>query len=198
MQTAPDQGSKTEGSEPYAGAWLDHGTKPDGATYEYAMVIGADAGTMSRFAAAMLRRRGLAPYTVLRRDHVAHVVHDRATKITGHAVFAASDHLTDAVVRAVDTPSVILVRADKDQLVVSVTDPDLRLYTGPDRFDPEVSPFGVPWRDSPSRPSRITVSLAGRWAGGSTRATAKAGADTTELVVECRDGLITELRLRPA
>lgn len=198
VQTAPDQGATTTGSLPYAIAVLDHGTKPRGGSYEYALVVGATPASMTTFAADM-RDPMAAPYTVLRRDQSAHVVYDRATQITGCAVFEPTRNLTTGLVRAVDTPSVVLVRRDGADLVLSVTDPDLRFYDGPDRSAPTASPFGVPWRDKPSQPSQITVELDGRWIQD-TQVAARARRDsvTTRIVVHCANGLPTELRLTPA
>ncbi len=143
-----------------------------------------------------------APYKVWRHDKTAHVVEDRATKIIGCAVFEASRNLTDGVVRSVDTPSVVLVRPGSDTLTLSVTDPDLRFYDGPDRSKPEASPFGVPWRASQGQGSWITVEVEGRWISPTKgmRATPnlQRGARdtwTTSILVHCEDGLPTELQL---
>lgn len=197
VQTAPDQGASTTGRLPYAIAVLDHGTKPRRGTYEYAMVVGATSESMTSFTAEM-GRRGTAPYTVQQHDNVAHVVQDRATGITAHAVFEPSKKLSGGVVKAVDTPSVVLVQPVGTELIVSVTDPDLRFYDGNDKTSPTLSPFGVPWRGSPSQGSRITVELEGRWKTSIRGVTANAGRSTTKIVVDCADGLPTELRLSAA
>ncbi|MDJ0314461.1 chondroitinase family polysaccharide lyase [Arthrobacter sp. H35-D1] len=197
VQTAPDQGAKTEGTLPYATAVIDHGNKPKRGTYEYSMVVGATAESMASFTADM-GQRDKAAYKVLRHDDTAHVVQDRATGITAHAVFEAAKKLTDGVVKAVDTPSVVLVQPDGAELVLSVTDPDLRFYNGKDKSDPAQSPFGVPWRGSPSQGSKITVELEGRWKSGTDGVKANVGHNTTQITVNCADGLPTELRLTKA
>ncbi|MGI8418627.1 MAG: chondroitinase family polysaccharide lyase [Nakamurella sp.] len=164
VQTAPDQSNTTTASQPYATAVLDHGKRPHGGRYEYAMVVGATPEVMTSFAADMKDHKK-APYQVLRHDHVAHVVTDRATNITACAVFKPSRNLTKGLVRAVDTPSVVLVQPGPNSgtLAVSVTDPDLRLYDGPDTSAPTASPFGVPWKGSAGQGSWITVELKDRW-----------------------------------
>ena len=196
VQTAPDQGAKTEASLPYATAVLDHGTRPRRGTYEYAMVVGATGEEMSRFAADMARSDA-APYTVLRHDDTAHVVSDRATGITAHAVFEPTHNLTHTIVRAVDTASVVLVRADGADLVVSVTDPDLRCYEGPDRAAPETSPYGVPWRDAPGASHDIAIEVDGHWTcdAAGVRVRPGRGAKRTTVVVTCTNGLPTEVTL---
>ncbi len=197
VQTAPDQGASTTGTQPYAIAVLDHGTKPRSASYEYAMVVGATAESMASFTADM-GQSDKAAYKVLRHDDTAHVVQDKATGITAHAVFESAKKLTDGVVKAVDTPSVVLVQPDGAELVLSVTDPDLRFYNGKDKSEPTQSPFGVPWRGSPSQGSKITVELEGRWKSGTDGVKANAGHNTTKITVNCADGLPTELRLTKA
>lgn len=162
VQTAPDQGNASQASEPYATAVLDHGTRPRGGEYEYALVVGATPDSMTTFATAM-GKSSTAPYTVVRKDSSAHVVTDRATGITACAVFEGTRKLTKGLVRAVDTPSVVLVQPNASGLALSVTDPDLRFYDGEDTFAPDISPFGVPWKASPSQGSTITVELDGAW-----------------------------------
>ena len=197
VQTAPDQGASTTGTLPYAIAVLDHGTKPRRASYEYAMVIGATADSMTTFTEAM-GTKSTAPYTVLQQDDDAHVVHDLATGITAYAVFASTKRLRGGVVTAVDTPSVVLVQPVGAELAVSVTDPDLRFYNGNDKFSPTASPYGTPWKDSPSLGSRITVELEGRWTTATAGVTARPGSSTTQVTVNCANGLTIELRLTKA
>ncbi len=197
VQTAPDQGATTTGTLPYAIAVLDHGTKPRNASYEYALVVGATADSMTAFTTAM-GNKSTAPYTVLQHDDDAHVVADLATGITAHAVFEASKRIKGGVVTAVDTPSVVLVQPVGAELAVSVTDPDLRFYDGKDKSSPTQSPFETPWRGSPSQGSRITVELEGRWSTSGAGASARTGRTTTKLTVDCANGIPTELRLTRA
>lgn len=201
VQTAPDQGSKTEASQPFATAVFNHGKQPRDDSYEYAMVVGATAESMADFTERM-KDSATAPYRVVRHDSTAHVVQDRDTKIIGCAVFKASRNLTKGVVRSVDSPSVVLVRPDTNTLSLSVTDPDLRLYSGKDRSKPDASPFGVPWRDAAGQGNWITVELESRWTSRTKKVSVRAnrqvaGADswTTSVVVYCADGLPTELQL---
>ncbi|AIY03302.1 hypothetical protein ART_3703 [Arthrobacter sp. PAMC 25486] len=194
VQTAPDQSGKTEGALPYATAVLDHGSRPKREKYEYAMVVGATAEAMTSFTEEMGRRDG-APYKVLRHDDTAHVVQDRDTGITAYAVFEATKKLTDGVVKAVDTPSVVLVQPDGAELIVSVTDPDLRFYNGKDKSDPLQSPYGAPWRQLPSQGSQITVELEGQWTSSSPGVSVRSGRRTTTILVSCAGGMTNELRL---
>ncbi|MFE6779659.1 chondroitinase family polysaccharide lyase [Streptomyces sp. NPDC057702] len=199
-------GAPTHGD--FATAWLRHGRAPHTARYSYAMVVGATPQTMADFTRQMARPAS-APYTVRRADDAAHVVTDRATGLTGYAVFTPTDGLdTDGgVVRAVDTPALLLCRADgPDALALSVTDPDLRLYEGRDpdqyagdRYVGHWSPYSRPWLTHPSRAHTLRVRLRGRWrlaAGEWSRARVRG--DETVLSVRTVHGRPVQVRLEPA
>lgn len=206
-QASRDQTGAAETSGDFATAWLGHGTAPRSEGYEYAVVVGASAQGMADFADRM-RDAAAAPYLVLRRDEAAHVVRDRATGITGYALFEPAGKVGVQPVAAVDTPCMVLLRPVDDALVLSVTDPDLRLYEGrdPDQYDRRgrfvggVSPFAVSWRDEPSRPHTLRLTLTGRWriaeADGEAQATTTGG--STVVAVRTRDGRPVQMRLEPA
>ncbi|MER0243018.1 chondroitinase family polysaccharide lyase [Streptomyces sp. HSW2009] len=180
-------GAPTRGD--FATAWLRHGTAPTAAHYAYAMVIGATPAAMADFTRRMADPAS-APYTVHRADDGAHIVTDRATGITGHAAFAADRGLEagGGVLRAVDTPALLLSRPEgPDVLVLSVCDPDLRLYQGrdPDQYEGHHyvghwSPYSRPWLTHPSQEHTLRVRLHGRWrlTAGERCRTSTAGDDT--------------------
>ncbi|MET7518206.1 chondroitinase family polysaccharide lyase [Streptomyces sp. NPDC005480] len=168
-QVSRHHGTDAETRGDFATAWLCHGTAPRDASYEYALLVGATPETMTAFTADMADPER-APYRVLRADDTAHIVTDRATGITGYAVFEETRSLSGGVVRAVDTPVLLLARADGDALVLSVCDPDLRLYEGRDEaqydkgeYTGHWSPYSRPWLTSPSTPHTVRVTLEGRW-----------------------------------
>ncbi|MEV0668565.1 hypothetical protein ACIBI3_22015 [Actinomadura luteofluorescens] len=102
----------------------------------------------------------------------------------------------------------ILLRRAGDALVLSVTDPDLRLYEGndPDQYDHRgrfvggVSPFAVSWRNDPSRPHTVRVALDGAWrireADGEAQAAPASG--STVVAIRTVDGRPVQMRLEPA
>lgn len=206
-QTAPEQGTGQPGTADFATSWLDHGKAPEGGRYAYALIVGATQEYMTQFAADMADPAA-APYAVLRHDDGAHVVHDRATGITGYAVFASQRALAGSgPIAAVDTPSLLLAREEAGELVLSVTDPDLRLYEGRDKdqydsrgtFTGVLSPFSRPWRSSPGAVHRLRLTVRGTWrqAGEDPRVrTSGHGADTA-VDVECRLGAGVQIRLQP-
>jgi chondroitin-sulfate-ABC endolyase/exolyase len=168
-QTSRDQGTDRPTAGDFATAWIRHGTAPRGAGYQYAMLVDATTDSMAAFTAAMADP-DTAPYTVSRADSIAHIVTDRATGITGYAVFEATRDLTVGTVRAVDIPAMLLTRADGNDLILSVCDPDLHLYDGKDHdqyqgntYVGKYTTFSRPWLTSLSRPHRLRVTVAGHW-----------------------------------
>lgn len=168
-QKSKDQSSGEPTSGDFATAWLSHGTKPRNESYEYAMLIGRTPEQIAAFAKAMEGSR--APYEVLEARRDRHTVHDRATGITGYAVFEAGRGFDGDDVEGVDTPSLIMTRREKGRLVMSVTDPDLRLYSGkdPDQYDAKgrfvggVLPYVVSWSGNKSQAHTLTVRVKGSW-----------------------------------
>lgn len=97
----------------YATAWIDHGTDPDGATYAYMLLPGADAAATARWA-----RR--PPVQVLRNDDVAQAVRARGSGYLG-ANFARAGRVraNEHELRA-DAPSSVSVLADRHRRTVEV------------------------------------------------------------------------------
>ncbi|MEK3888539.1 chondroitinase family polysaccharide lyase [Bacillus sp. FSL K6-3431] len=160
-------GSETTGN--FATAWIDHGKAPKDGMYQYAVLVKTNTEEMKDFVDSM-ESQNAAPYNVLQQDRTAHVVHDHTTGITGYALFEASDAVDQGIVRAVDTPSMVMTRKDGNRIVLSVVDPNLRLYEGieDDQYDEngvqkEVSIYSRSWRHAESimRPMKLTIE--GEW-----------------------------------
>lgn len=170
-QTGPDQDGKSEGAtRNYSLGWIDHGTRPEDAGYEYALLVGAGADDTRKFAEAMTGDD--KPYTVKQRDSVAHVVADHASGVTAHVVFQAGEDLAaTSVVRQATRPCLVLMHASQERVSLSVTDPDLHLYDGkdPDQYDKDgnytgdFSSYSRPWRNSPSKETELSIVLRGAW-----------------------------------
>ncbi|MFI6290553.1 chondroitinase family polysaccharide lyase [Nonomuraea sp. NPDC050790] len=189
----------------FSTAWIRHGTAPTGGRYEYAMVVDTTAGRMAAFAAEMAEP-GRAPYTVHRADEAAHIVTDRASGITGYALFERLS-AGEGLVRAVDTPSMLLTRREAGgALVLAVCDPDLRLYGGidPDQYERgryvgHYSPWSRRWLDDPSHPHLLRVTLSGRWrASGEQPCRVRPAGTRTVVEFETVHGRPLQARLEPA
>ncbi|MER6951239.1 chondroitinase family polysaccharide lyase [Nonomuraea sp. NPDC000554] len=202
-QASRNNATEEPTSGDFATAWIRHGAAPRGGRYEYAMVVNTTPERMADFAAAM-DDPARAPYRVLRADDTAHVVSDRATGLTGYAVFEPASWDAGPV-RAIDTPSLVLTRSEQDALVLAVCDPDLRLYGGIDhdqyekgRYVGHYSPWSRPWLADPSHPHLLRVTLDGRWqADGEQPCRVRVTGSRTVVEFETVDGRPVQARLRP-
>ncbi|MFJ4045585.1 chondroitinase family polysaccharide lyase [Microbacterium sp. NPDC089987] len=200
VQSAPDEKDTTTASVPYTTALIDHGTAPTGAGYEYALLVGAGEQRTADFTKRMGSDN--APYAVVRKDATAHVVHHRDTSVTGAVVFANATGI-DETITAVDAACLLMWRSEQQMLALSVTDPDLHLYEGddPDQFAPDGTYVGAntsysrPWRRSASAPSRVSITLHGRWSCDADDVTVTPAGDTTRVTVTCRDGASRDLTM---
>ncbi len=102
--------------------YLDHGKAPRDGSYFYCQLIRPEAGAMRDFAAAMRRDGKEAPLTVLRQDAAAHIVREKATAMTGYALFDAGK-TGHGPLRAASAPVLAMVREDGNSLRVSVFNP---------------------------------------------------------------------------
>lgn len=204
-QSSRSQNDKRDTSGDFVLAWLDHGTAPKDAGYAYAILVQPSEERQQTFAEA-LRRPDEAPFTILRRDHDAHIVRDRATGILAAVCFEPIAN-TGLPIASVDTPALVMLRTSETAATISVCDPDLHLYSGtePDQYYPdgrqrEVSIYSRKWFRTASTPSRVRVTLAGAYqlTGSNPRVTLiaiEAGRTTLEFI--CQDGLPVEVQLIP-
>ena len=121
---------------------------------------------------------GEQPYAVVRCDLQAHIVEDKVSGAKGFAVFESIAEGDDEIL-AEATPSLIMYSCDDGKMTLSVSNPDLALYSGPsdEIFDEEGkrverSIYGRKWVNNHCSPTTVRVVLDGNWnvAAGSTPA----------------------------
>ncbi len=151
----------------FALATINHGAKVKNGRYEYMILV-----QPSDAERAFYLKNNRAPYTVYRQDKSAHIVHDQLTQTTGYVLFEAGDiNIEKLPVRATDIPCLIMTdTSTSGTITMSVADPDLRFYEGEsdDIYDEnnkrvERSVYSRAWKDNPSKPSTVTLTLAGKW-----------------------------------
>ncbi|GHH97865.1 chondroitinase family polysaccharide lyase [Neobacillus kokaensis] len=204
MSKSQKDGSDTLGE--FSTAWIDHGMAPKDGTYQYAVLVNTDDERMKAFAASM-NDLNTVPYKVLQQDRTAHIVYDRATGITGYALFEANNAVNQGVVKAVDTPSMVMTRTNGDKLILSAVDSDLRLYEGTeeDQYDEngvqkEVSIYSRSWRHSESimRPMKVTIEGEWKLASADDRIRILSSeSGRTVLEFDCKDAEPMEIVLQP-
>jgi len=103
---------------------------PQHGAYEYAMLINSNVKALHQFKTEMT---GNAPaYLVLRKDSIAHILYYRKENTTAAAIFEANTFTGDALIHTSNRPCLLMHQTKKDTIALSVTDPDLGFYEGPD------------------------------------------------------------------
>jgi chondroitin-sulfate-ABC endolyase/exolyase len=133
----------TEGD--FLTAWIDHGSAPSAASYEYLLVIRATPEAMQKCVADR-------PYQIMQRDQAAHIVWDNAGGRWGCVFFGPQEVTPHRVAsatlqtQAVDRPCLVMEEAAAGgKLNISVADPDLNLEAGV------------------NQPRKLRVTLRGSW-----------------------------------
>ncbi len=148
-QSSPSDTKKKTGEGDFVTAYIDHGTSPDNASYEYMMLIQPSQKDINRF----MKK---APYTVAKADNDVHIVTDHITGITayisyngysGGADFKSLPKGKETVkvtpVSSVDAQTIMMERTREDgKVVMSICTPDLGItekgYTTPQESQPLV------------------------------------------------------------
>lgn len=195
-QNSLDEETDKPTSGDFATAWIDHGTTVKGGTYRYMTVVKPTDEEIKRYTSKV-------PYKVLEQSDRAHIVHDDATDITGYVLFEGGTVGKGEVV-SVSMPSLVMTSGDKNRLVVSACDPDLRFYEGEadEKLDAngrriERSIYSRSWINNPSRESKLDVVIKGRWqvASGSEHCTSAVSGANTILTFSCREAATRQVEL---
>lgn len=141
-------------------AYINHGSICKGESYEYMVVIAPEEGDVDDF----LEER---PYEVMRADSVAHIVKDGISGITGCAAFETV--AVDETILSL-SPAVMMYSLTDNEINISVSNPDLALYTGEsdEIFDEngkrkERSVYGRKWVNNPAHPTTVRLVVDGQW-----------------------------------
>ena len=164
LQKSYDQKIGTPTENNYELAYINHGKNPKDKGYEYAILIKADEKEQKQF-------KKDSGYKVLQKDYNAHIVEDKVSALRGYALFEDGEIKNDKFIKSVDTPSMVMVSPEKENLKLSFVDPDLRLYEGRDesQYDEngnmkEVSIYSRrEWNGNESIPHTSTLVLKGKY-----------------------------------
>lgn len=155
-----------ETAEPTSGrfekAYIRHGDIVRDGHYEYMTVIHATPEQIEEY-------MGEQPYLVTRCDEHAHIVEDRTSGTKGFAVFENIAEGDDGIL-AEATPSLIMYSCEGGKMTLSVSNPDLAIYSGPsdEVFDAdgkrvERSIYGRTWVNDHCQPTSVVLTLNGEW-----------------------------------
>ena len=117
-QTSPSDTKKKTGEGDFITAYIDHGTSPKEASYEYMMLVKPSGKESGKFAKKL-------PYSVLQADNSAHVVKDNITGITAYISYKGYSSAS-TVAAEIPAETIVMERKKEDGMVVmSICTPDL-------------------------------------------------------------------------
>lgn len=178
---------KTEGN--FATAWLDHGSAPQGASYEFAIIVKStpeETALFSRHPA----------YTVVQKNEKAHIVHHGELNMTAYVLFEKDQEFQSGPLKTTDAPCLIMLQENENRLELSLCDPDLRLMEEPVSNMGEI---GFKELFSESAPGSVRFELHGQWdllTQASNLRVVSASDGKTTIEVVCKDGMTTAMSLR--
>lgn len=161
--------AKTQGT--FASAYINHGAAPQNAGYEYMVLIQPSPKELDA-----ARRK--APYQILHKDSIAHVVIDKQTGITAYAAFEAYLPQKDELFLSIPAETMVMQKQSGSNLLLSVCDPNLN-----------ISEKAFTTKE-PSRPIEKKLILKGQWKCKTLQedVTVEVGQTETVLTVTCRHG----------
>ena len=196
------QSRNNDTNKPNTGQWVSlyipHGTVPAGAEYEYAVLPKVNPERLKTIASKPF-------YTVIKKDRDAHIVRHEPSHTMSYVIFETpKSYLPGGPVLLTDTTCLAMVRqVAKNKLILTVAQPDLNLYSGPnddiykDGKRVERSVYSRSWIKNPSQELPVRVTLLGDWDFTPTAniRLVERKAKTTTLEFMCKDGLSYELEL---
>lgn len=161
--------AKTQGT--FASAYINHGAAPQNAGYEYMVLIQPSPKELDA-----VRRK--APYQILHKDSIAHVVIDKQTGITAYAAFETYLPQKDELFLSIPAETMVMQKQSGSNLLLSVCDPNLN-----------ISEKAFTTKE-PSRPIEKKLILKGQWKCKTLQedVTVEVGQTETVLTVTCRHG----------
>lgn len=161
--------AKTQGT--FASAYINHGAAPQNARYEYMVLIQPSPKELDA-----ARRK--APYQILHKDSIAHVVIDKQTGITAYAAFETYLPQKDELFLSIPAETMVMQKQSGSNLLLSVCDPNLN-----------ISEKAFTTKE-PSRPIEKKLILKGQWKCKTLQedVTVEVGQTETVLTVTCRHG----------
>lgn len=209
-QQNPDHKNKAEVKGNFATAYINHGSAPKNASYQYVLMANVDETKMKVFVERMESKK--QPIVVLQQNEEAHVVKLNDENAIAYAVYAKQGAaFRKGVVAAVNKQATFLVKEEGQKLVLSVADPDLNIYDGQDDLLPdgsrcELSIYEREWFFWKSKSTKVQLTLKGKWKiekqlkemeTAEMKNAKIVSSDKKQTVVEfeCRDGLSAEVLL---
>lgn len=165
-----------------AKAFINHGIKPAGKRYCYAVVPHTTPQTMKTLSKRLFHKKGI--FDIRQQQDSLHIVKHIPSGTLAYALFAPATALEEGVLQASDTPLLLMERRSKKKnlLELAVCSPDLR-----------PKPTGGSGKEWTSTPTLTTLLLKGNWQAsgseGESLITCSYQEGKTKVVLELKEGL---------
>ncbi|WP_282080416.1 chondroitinase family polysaccharide lyase [Aquimarina algiphila] len=180
-QSSPKENGKSGNtSGDFASTYIDHGTSPKDAGYEYVIIPSTNKDDMLAFEDDM-KNSETAFYEILQKNKTAHII--KYKELEGYAFFEAGFYENTTVIKSNDTPCLVMSEKTKNDLNITVVNPDLNI--DPSTKLSEIKP--------------VTLVLNGEWSlnsssGGVVNVKINKEDETT-IIVDTKDGLPIDIEM---
>ena len=168
----------------FASAWIDHGTSPKNASYQYVIYPFLSKQNQNKFGKIAANDKS---FEIKRADGIAHIVLNKETNTTGFVIFGANQTLDKEIIKEVSAPALVMVNQKiKNELTISAVQPDLNF--------PEYKPGK--YRNY-SQPVELKITIVGKWKVVPVDfiKNIDTSGDNTIITLMCVDGLPREFKL---
>ena len=183
----------TEGA--FAQAYLNHGIKPLGDSYQYVLIPADPDGLKLQALAA-----NPSDYYQVVEDGNIHLVYFPEQQITGYAFFELAETPNDQLVRRANLPAVVMTQEDSGGITLAASVPDIGW-----QFDSEIVSRGLSYASNhfkrqEAKVHLLELSLRGNWrlAEDVEGVWLHSTSNGTTLLFKSTDGLSYLVRLTPA
>lgn len=113
----------------YSIGYINHGTNPVDAGYEYVVKPNVSEANMLNFATSMSNETS-KPYQVYQKTENAHIVKDKNNNTVGYALFTSNTSLSnELVIKSNDTPCLVMYKElNTERIVLSISNPDMGFF----------------------------------------------------------------------
>ena len=181
LQTSKENKTMKNTNGNFAVAYLNHGTAPQKAQYEYLIMLEAASAQIEAC------KKGDKGYQLLTQTRDAHIVYFPVEGVRGYAFFETYSNDKDPYVLQSDAETMVMLRQADQDLKLSICSPDINQtqheYTNPQE----------------SQPVQRTIRLKGEWEEkrGAGRVSLSSGNGYTDVTVTCQHGQPVEVTLSP-
>ncbi|MEC3907170.1 polysaccharide lyase beta-sandwich domain-containing protein, partial [Tamlana sp. 2201CG12-4] len=168
----------------YATAWIDHGSAPEKASYQYVIYPNLKDNEIKNFNQYVVEDKS---YQILQANSDAHIVKNKETSTVAYVVFNEDNAINIGVLQSVSKPSLVMIEEkDPNNLKIEVTNPDLNFVIEEGKEN-RYNNYGLP--------TEVSLSIKGKWKVNNKDmvvAVSESG-ETTTITLKCVNGLKTSI-----